>query len=1399
MQERFDGTNYSYVISYKNGSKSYYSYEPYNNPDTTEKPVVLLSAQVDAYNHTNQFIYLETNNVVVTNGVYKTNTLVLLQYLIDADGKTNVLNYTNADFPAQITGVTDPFGRTVELQYGSDGLLITVTDTMRMSSSFQYDDMYIITNLTTPYGVTLFENRETYTDANGNKIMRSFRVIDPAKGTNIYMLHRDSGGYLSDKFPDKVVPVSPLPVSFDNSYMYYRNSFYWGPKQAANLPADLTTLGNSDYDRARLRHWFHPNSNSGYSSEVSGTVGQCLDMERSPGQDEVTPGQTTWYDYDGRNIVYEGMTSQPSVVAYVLPDGTTRYTWYQRNRWGNFTNVVDTYSSGYGATRLTRTNSYIYDADGINIIKHVSPQGKPTSYTYDANNNLLFITNALNEVTAYSYDTQGRRTSVRLPSGLTTTNIYYASGAGAGFLQTTVDLPINKTNTYTYVNNLIYSHTDERGLTTLNTWDALNRLVKIYYPDDTFVTNSYNRLDLVQIKDRMGFTSSYGYDSMRRQVAATNALGKYTLYDYCTCGALDSIQDAAGNFTLFTYDNAGNRLSENHWDADNIIYSITNAYDSLKRVIGTMDSGGVGVTNWYNNQGKLYAVDNSAGRVSLLTYDLEDRLINSVDANGVSVGMTYDGLGRLLTRSYPDEGVEKYGYTQNITGPTSYTNQISNVVLYGYDAEGRKTNECYVGVTTNRFAYDPAGDLMTLIDGKNQVTTWNYDSYGRVTNKVDAASNILFVYKYDADNRLTNRTCAANGTTSYAYDSVGNLVHVGYPASHIITLDYDAMNRLTNMNDAAGTTKYGYDAVGQLLSEDGPWSGDTVSYTYQNWLRTSLSVNGSAWTNGYSYDLARRLTSVTSPAGAFGYTYDPTRLQRVNSVSLPNGAHIANSFDSVARLTRTAMMSSCGVNLDSYAYIYNQANQRTSVTRAAGDSVNYRYDNMGELVSASGQTPGGVGNRLQEQFGYVYDAAGNLNIRTNNTLVQKFNVNNLNELISATNGGRLTVAGVTTSPATNVTVNTSNALLYADLTFASTNQPWVNGSNTFTAVARDGYGHASTNVISVSITSTNNGYVYDLNGNLLTDGTRSFAYDDENQLISVWKTNAWRDNYVYDGKMRRRIVTNSVWNGIVWSPTNVTFFIYDGNLVVQERNSNNVVQVSYTRGNDLSGTLQGAGGIGGLLARTDTNGSAFYHADGNGNVTCLIFTNQTIAAKYLYDPFGNTLSQFGLLADANTYRFSSKEWNANSGLYYYLYRLYDANQQRWLNRDLIAEKGGINLYCYVGNNPILKIDPNGKNALLIGAALVGAGMALWAWWDYKVCDDAIGKWGDAMNECGNEVGSCPSNDDLIKFMDKYGGASFSDACFNCAKQKHPELLKDMIKKCGKASVGGMKDGSIPIP
>src|SRR6266853_799005 len=333
-----------------------------------------------------------------------------------------------------------------------------------------------------------------------------------------------------------------------------------------------------------------------------------------------------------------------------------------------------------------------------------------------------------------------------------------------------------------------------------------------------------------------------------------------------------------------------------------------------------------------------------------------------------------------------------------------------------------------------------------------------------------------------------------------------------------------------------------------------------------------------------------------------------------------------------------------------------------------------------------------------------------LNLRTNNLLVRTCNVNSLNELTTGTRSATLTVAGTTTSSATNVTVNSLNADRYADNTFSRTNLTLVSGNNTFTAVGKDSLGRQDSQSVTVNLPSSVS-YTYDLNGNLAYDGNRAFDYDDENQLIRVTVTNNWKSEFTYDGKMRRRIRKEFLWQNGGWSLSTEVHYVYDSNLVIQERDGNNLPIVSYTRGRDLSGTFANAGGIGGLLGRSDyatiSPQHTFYHADGNGNVTTLINSLQLVVAKYSYDPFGDVLSKSGPLADGNLYRFSSKEIHPGACLIYYGYRLYDPNSQRWLNRDPLADRRYSripiesiemsSLYSFANNQPTGVFDADGRS------------------------------------------------------------------------------------------------------
>ena len=147
----------------------------------------------------------------------------------------------------------------------------------------------------------------------------------------------------------------------------------------------------------------------------------------------------------------------------------------------------------------------------------------------------------------------------------------------------------------------------------------------------------------------------------------------------------------------------------------------------------------------------------------------------------------------------------------------------------------------------------------------------------------------------------------------------------------------------------------------------------------------------------------------------------------------------------------------------------------------------------------------------------------------------------------------------------------------------------------------------------------------------------------------------------------------------------------------------------YTWGPDLSGTLEGAGGVGGLLAVERAVGSSttwdirHAHADANGNILALTTSTGQVSARYRYSPFGETLTNQDLdssgWATKNIHRYSTKPEIAGTGLLYYGYRYYEPQTGRWPSRDPIEEKGGVNLYGFVGNDGLDTIDFLGKETV----------------------------------------------------------------------------------------------------
>ncbi|MDX1952067.1 MAG: hypothetical protein SFY81_07765, partial [Verrucomicrobiota bacterium] len=170
----------------------------------------------------------------------------------------------------------------------------------------------------------------------------------------------------------------------------------------------------------------------------------------------------------------------------------------------------------------------------------------------------------------------------------------------------------------------------------------------------------------------------------------------------------------------------------------------------------------------------------------------------------MTITNTYDDLGRIKSSTSVGAGTVTYNYTAR--GITNVVDALGKTNWFVFNELERKTSETNAIGERIEYSYNEAGDLRTLKDGKDQLTSWGYDSEGRVTSKTNAASVEIFRYKYDANGQLTNRWTAAKGDTWYTVNAGGNITLVNYTNSTDIQMGYDALNRLTNMVDAVGTS-----------------------------------------------------------------------------------------------------------------------------------------------------------------------------------------------------------------------------------------------------------------------------------------------------------------------------------------------------------------------------------------------------------------------------------------------------------------------------------------------------------------------------------------------------------------------------------------------------------------
>ena len=254
--------------------------------------------------------------------------------------------------------------------------------------------------------------------------------------------------------------------------------------------------------------------------------------------------------------------------------------------------------------------------------------------------------------------------------------------------------------------------------------------------------------------------------------------------------------------------------------------------------------------------------------------------------------------------------------------------------------------------------------------------------------------------------------------------------------------------------------------------------------------------------------------------------------------------------------------------------------------------------------------------------------------------------------------------------------------------------------------------------------------VYDADGNMTSDGTFSYSYDAENRLLAAYPLSpvvgslAVENRYDHRHRRSRKIVKQ--YDGADWETKETHTFVWDGNNIVLERVefANGASRTfEYFWGSDKSGSEQGAGGVEGLLAVSMDGVFYIPCYDHNGNIVLYVSETGSIAAQYVYDPYGNVEETYGNLAEAFSFGFSTKYHDRETGMVGYKRRFYRPDLGRWLNRDPIEEEGGENLYAFCANNPIFFIDISGESfwgyfvdtaKTLSGAFTMAAGFTLGA-------------------------------------------------------------------------------------
>lgn len=754
------------------------------------------------------------------------NTLTLqydanfrLTKVIDTIQQTNIITYasTNSGDSAyyRIAKVTDPYGRYATFDYNGSGQLTNITDVIGLKSEFIYNASDFITGLKTPYGTTTFSGGETNFSTGPHQMnrVRWLEATDP--------LSQKERVEYQDVLPlpmaETIVPTIPSTVTNANTLLRHRNSFYWDKKAMAEAPGD--------YSKARRTHWLHLGDGSG---QCSGTV----ESEKPPLENRI------WYTYPNQNATYfpqshEGSMNKPVSISRVLDDGANQAYQFLYNSNGLVTYFVDP---------SNRRTTNIYAVNGIDLAEVRQFVGTNTellaSFTYSSQHLPLTATDAAGQITRFQYDANGQLIGVTNARNEKVTLTY-----SNGYLMGITGAIASAVTSFTYDGtNRVRTITDSEGYTVTIDYDAADRPTKITYPNSTYEQFVYQWLDQVGYRDRLGRWTRTRFNALRQPELVEDALGRQTFFDWCGCGGLNSITDPLGRVTSWLRDIQGRVTKKTYPDGKGMTYAYESTTSRLKSLTdpksqttlyeyfvdnnlkqisysNAVISTPSVIYTYHSNYNRLNSMADGIGTTSYGYYSATNGLgalrLSSIDgpfAND-TVEYQYDELGRATNRAI--NGVAQqltFDELRRISGATNVLGTFATLFVgatprpeFVFYPNNQIIEFGYFGNSNDRrleylYNYDPGGGIISgfeyTYDAEGQITTW--------TQHTNAAPANVYELGYDNANQLLSAVLRSNNVSGivlkkyiYTYDKAGNRIGEqinGYPS----LAKFNNLNQFTN-------------------------------------------------------------------------------------------------------------------------------------------------------------------------------------------------------------------------------------------------------------------------------------------------------------------------------------------------------------------------------------------------------------------------------------------------------------------------------------------------------------------------------------------------------------------------------------------------------------------------